>query len=61
MKDRFWLRERLERRAKDARQAEEYARRMHSGGYPDAQYLADVHARVAAIYEQAVIDMPVKP
>jgi hypothetical protein len=61
MKDRFWLRERLERRAKDARQAEENARRMHSGGYPDAQYLADVHARVAAVYEQAVADKSIKP
>lgn len=49
-----WLEARLERRARDARQAETYTRAMHPGGYPQAQRLAEVHAEAAAVYERAL-------
>lgn len=49
-----WLGGRLERRAKDARQAETAIRTMDPKGYPHAQRLANVHAKAAEIYEQAV-------
>ena len=53
-KDRSWLRGRLERRAKDARQAQADMLRIWLNAYPDAQYLADVHAEAASVYERAL-------
>jgi hypothetical protein len=46
-----WLAGKLARRAKDARQAEAYIRKLSPDGYPYAQRLADVHARAAEVYE----------
>jgi len=52
-----WLGGRLERRARDARQAEADARRLSPDGYPHAERLAAVHAEAAAVYERAVADV----
>lgn len=55
--DRSWLRGRLERRAKDARQAYASVMRIWLGGYPDAHYLAEAHAEAAAVYERALAEI----
>jgi hypothetical protein len=49
-----WLRLRLANRASDARQAEARVRRLNPEAYPHAALLAEVHARVAQIYEEAM-------
>jgi hypothetical protein len=58
-KDRSWLIQRLERRAKDARQAQLTALKMWLTAYPDAKHLAEVHGEAAAVYERAIIAMTV--
>jgi len=52
-----WLGGRLERRARDARQAEADARRLSPEGYPHAERLAAVHAEAAAVYARAAADV----
>ena len=52
-----WLGGRLDRRAKDARQAEQNALRLNPEGYPHAARLAAVHAEAAAVYERAVAEV----
>lgn len=52
-----WLARCLANRARDARQAEAYARRLHPGGYPHARRLAYVHGRAAEVYERAAADV----
>jgi len=56
-KDRAWLLQRLERRAKDARQAQLTALKMWLTAYPDAKHLAEIHGEAAAVYERAIIAM----
>lgn len=52
-----WLGGRLARRAIDARQAEEYTRRLHAAAYPYAERLANIHAAAARLYEEALAEV----
>jgi hypothetical protein len=54
-KDHTWLIQRLERRAKDARQAQGDATRLWLTAYPDAQYLAKIHGEAAEVYARAIV------
>lgn len=54
-KDKSWLLQRLDRRAKDARQAQLTAVKMWLTAYPDATYLANVHGEAAEVYERAIL------
>lgn len=54
-KDKSWLLQRLDRRAKDARQAQLTALKMWLTAYPDAEYLAKIHGEAAEVYERAIV------
>lgn len=56
-KDKAWLLQRLERRAKDARQAQLTSLKMWLTAYPDAEYLAKIHGEAAAVYERAILEV----
>jgi hypothetical protein len=60
-KDKSWLLQRLDRRAKDARQAQLTALKMWLTAYPDATYLAAVHGEAAEVYERAIVALNVEP
>jgi len=53
----LWYRAKLSGRARDARQAEEAARRLFGAGYPHSSRLANIHARAALVYEQALAQL----
>jgi hypothetical protein len=55
--DKSWLLQRLERRAKDARQAQQTALTMWLTAYPDAAQLGKIHGEAAAVYERAILEI----
>lgn len=59
--DRSWLRGRLESRARDSRQAQASVLKLWAQAYPDAPYLASIHAEVAAVYERALAELELTP